>query len=723
MFTLVKNSPMKRVIVLLITVFLFVELTHGQSVDSFYNCWVYGDFNSTPRHDFIAYSVASFASGRNWITGRVDFPDGSSDLMYLEVDTVFPYWISGSYIIDTNLANVDLRYGIDIIELSNNDIAMVGVASVTNRSSEIAFITIDALFGNVSGSLIGTDNIEDVTSMTVAHDGNVILVGSIDRGFAYPTRPYIVKVNNQGNIIWARIGENGRKLYDITRRGDGNYVVVGSAEGGIYVAKINDQGEIIWSNIYGSSSSTTLGYGSGVIADSYETIVVSGSYFDTTISQRVGVILFLNQTGLISKAYRIIDTTGGGIGAVSLQGVQEVPYPTIDLNYVAIGYVNGLSGFGGYSTEDIIIVRFTSDSVYSIMTAGGLTSDRASRITPKVDSSGFLVVGFSTSANMLTKFAYYMELPNYQNGTFKCGTWCGYKENNIIYWATDGLRRITLLNDSTSLDTNTTSTPLPSLSASSFRAPNIYEINGRRLTIDTLDITPFDRGARWKISLTVNGGTMFTSYPDSFYVYHWITGDSTTDPYLYVYDPGLYGVTVLDRLGCTYTEGFIIDTIFPLRAQIDRSMFPPKLRVNIAGGMAPYTCLWNTGDTSCVEITAPDTMSLFVVDVSDKAGCNSSDSIKLGVSSLEQVNSPYCFINVQNDGIIVECSDNGNYEVMVYDLLGHLVKKCSVIGKSKCPIPANVLNNPFLIRIYSMQDNSYRSFKMVLFEGPNYGNK
>ena len=106
--------------------------------------------------------------------------------------------------------------------------------------------------------------------------------------------------------------------------------------------------------------------------------------------------------------------------------------------------------------------------------------------------------------------------------------------------------------------------------------------------------------------------------------YEWSTGsdEATIDSLL----AGTFTVTATDENGCTMSQDVVITGAFgpEISIQIDElpsmsSLMGGELSVNIDGGTAPFTYLWNTGATTS---TLEDLGSgMYIVTVTDANGC------------------------------------------------------------------------------------------------------
>lgn len=129
------------------------------------------------------------------------------------------------------------------------------------------------------------------------------------------------------------------------------------------------------------------------------------------------------------------------------------------------------------------------------------------------------------------------------------------------------------------------------------------------------------------INLTVTGGEL----P---YTYSWSNGDTTQDiSGLYA---GTYDYTVTDDNGCQVSGSVTVTGPTPITVNVSVEQIPEgessggSITINsTSGGTAPYTYLWNTGDTgTSITDLAPGT---YAVAITDDSGCQIQRSYNLYV--------------------------------------------------------------------------------------------
>lgn len=141
----------------------------------------------------------------------------------------------------------------------------------------------------------------------------------------------------------------------------------------------------------------------------------------------------------------------------------------------------------------------------------------------------------------------------------------------------------------------------------------------------------------WTIDATPSGGTL----P---YTYSWNTGAQTAT--IKNVPPGYYFVKITDKHGCTVTKNITI--VAPVHLAAAETIKIPTcyagsdatITLTASGGKAPYTYLWNTGETSNVLKNA--SAGEYKVAVTDSKGCIINHTYTI-------VNPPKDVINIGED--------------------------------------------------------------------------
>ena len=178
------------------------------------------------------------------------------------------------------------------------------------------------------------------------------------------------------------------------------------------------------------------------------------------------------------------------------------------------------------------------------------------------------------------------------------------------------------------------------------------------------------------IDLTIISG-------EGAFTYEWENGMQTED--ISNLTAGIYGVTVTDGYGCQVSGDFDIKQPDLLEASLSINPITDgangEIDVTVFGGTAPYTYLWNTGDTSedLYDLPAGD----YSVVVTDVNGCDVvlSGTIEnlssAGIDFLNDMNVQI-YPNPTNDFASVRWDSNAISKITIVNTNGQIIEKADV---------------------------------------------
>ncbi|WP_430468327.1 gliding motility-associated C-terminal domain-containing protein [Winogradskyella ouciana] len=240
-----------------------------------------------------------------------------------------------------------------------------------------------------------------------------------------------------------------------------------------------------------------------------------------------------------------------------------------------------------------------------------------------------------------------------------------------------------------------------------------FVLDNLELTGTVTDVSCFG-DSTGAIDITVSGG-------NPPYTYAWSNSDTTED--LTNVEAGTYTVTVTDANGCTISDDFTVDQpTEELTSMVNSSTdilcrgdATGAIDILVNGGTAPYTYLWNTGDTT--EDLSGIVAGNYSVTVTDANGCTSTTQVTLNepsadlegsITNINDVDcssdgdgsftvsatggtSPYLYsidngVNNQNSGLF-ENLDNGTYNVLITDANDCTTTVTAVIGVNDVESP------------------------------------
>lgn len=156
----------------------------------------------------------------------------------------------------------DSEYGYDLVRLSNGDYVFSGLTRTgTAGGYDCYAVRTDSAGTPVWMKKFGGIGNDEIQSMAIADDGNILLLGS---GYITPNGGMLFSKLDvtTGSLLWTKVysngpGGNGRGS-DLVKTTTGSYYLVGWEYGGsnaadMLVVKTDNSGTPIWSKTYGST--------------------------------------------------------------------------------------------------------------------------------------------------------------------------------------------------------------------------------------------------------------------------------------------------------------------------------------------------------------------------------------------------------------------------------------------------------------------------------------
>ncbi len=168
--------------------------------------------------------------------------------------------LDGKGIWQTTFGKERAEYGRAIAGTDDGGAIVVGESeSFGNGYKDIYIVKMDKNGRMLSEKKIGGEKEELVRGLTRTLDGNLVLVGSRELDRAGDSDFFLLKMDQDGNKIWARTygGEYEDILNAVTPTLDGGIVATGytrsfgSAQTDLSVMKFSQKGDLIWHKIYG----------------------------------------------------------------------------------------------------------------------------------------------------------------------------------------------------------------------------------------------------------------------------------------------------------------------------------------------------------------------------------------------------------------------------------------------------------------------------------------
>lgn len=260
-------------------------------------------------------------------------------------------------------------FGYAIVELPDEGFIIAGTTrSFGSGGSDIFLIRVNSWGDTLWTKTFGGRQDENGYSVILTRDNNLLVVGSTQSVGAGRDDVYILKVDLNGNRIWAKtVGGTQTDIgYAVVRASESGYAIAGYTEsfGGTdrkgYVVRITETGDSVWARLYGGPDDdifqAVVPTGDGGFAAVGRTFNVSASNYDLYFVR-------LDRNGAV-----VWEKTYGGTGNDFGYGIDN----TLDGAFVITGWTRSF-GFGGWNAY-LIKTAFVGYVVYELSPGWNLLS-------------------------------------------------------------------------------------------------------------------------------------------------------------------------------------------------------------------------------------------------------------------------------------------------------------------------------------------------------------
>ncbi|MGB9788227.1 MAG: hypothetical protein ACPLVD_05330 [Dictyoglomus turgidum] len=174
--------------------------------------------------------------------------------------------------------------GYGIVKVEDGYLLGGETTSLGSGGKDIYLLKIDKDGNKVFEKAIGGPKDDYSFSMIEGKDGYFI-VGATRSFGAGNSDVYVVKVNGNGDILWQKTygGRGFEEGWRIVKDNEGNYIIVGrtnsfgSGQYDLYLIKIDENGNLLWERAYGREMSE-YGYGVCNDEDGYVAVGITNSF-------------------------------------------------------------------------------------------------------------------------------------------------------------------------------------------------------------------------------------------------------------------------------------------------------------------------------------------------------------------------------------------------------------------------------------------------------------
>jgi TolB-like protein len=282
----------------------------------------------------------------------------------------------------------DIAYSVQ--QTSDGGYIVAGLtASFGAGSTDLFLIKTDENGNVIWAKTYGGTRYDWAYSVQQTSDGGYILVGRTESFGAGDYDAFLIKTDANGNVSWAKTygGIDDDVAYSVQQTSDGGYIVAGwttsFGAGGedILLIKTDANGNIIWAKTYGGTSNDIV-LVSSVQQTSDGGYIVAGLTWSFSASWPDILLIKTDANGNVQWA-----KTYGGTGDDWAYSVQQ----TSDGGYIVAGWT------GIWPNYDILLIKTDAfGNVQWAKTYGGTGSDEALSVQQTSDG-GYIVAGWTAS--------------------------------------------------------------------------------------------------------------------------------------------------------------------------------------------------------------------------------------------------------------------------------------------------------------------------------------
>jgi hypothetical protein len=283
-------------------------------------------------------------------------------------------------------------YAYSIIQSSDGGYVVAGwTKSLGAGYDDFYVVKLDSLGNVIWSKTIGGNYNDRAYSIIQSSDGGYVIAGYTGSFGAGGFDIYVVKLDSSGNIVWSKTigGSYDDEARSIIQSSDGGYVIAGkiwnfmAGRGDMYVVKLDANGNVQWAKTIGGGFGTSA---NSIIQSSDGGYVVAGLIWNFGAGGFDMYVVKLDSSGNVQWT----KTIGGSYEDVAYSIIQSS-----DGGYVIAGRTNRSGSNVGLGYTDIYVVKLdSSGNVLWTKTIGGRSSYEN---TPIIQSSdgGYVVAGES----------------------------------------------------------------------------------------------------------------------------------------------------------------------------------------------------------------------------------------------------------------------------------------------------------------------------------------
>jgi len=282
------------------------------------------------------------------------------------------------------LINTDMN----IIQTNDGGYVVAGCSANSRGSSDFWIIKMDNQGNIVWDKTLGGERYDEEISIIQTNDGGYAVAGSIRGNRTVWEDLWIIKLDSQGKTLWDKTfgGPHYERAHSIIQTNDGGYAVAGSIAGNagwsdICFVKLDNQGNKIWDKIFGRKY---FDEAHSIIQTSDDGYAIAGYTKSKGAGERDAWLIKLDRQGDI-----IFEKNYGGSEDDEFFSIIH----TIDDGYALAGYTKSY-GAGG---KDVWIIKLDSKGNITWDKTFGRSKDDVAYSIIQTSEKGYVLVGKITS--------------------------------------------------------------------------------------------------------------------------------------------------------------------------------------------------------------------------------------------------------------------------------------------------------------------------------------
>ncbi len=282
---------------------------------------------------------------------------------------------------------------VDVLPTFDGNIAVLGSADVLNE--DVFWMTVDKNGNKKASKVISLPGDDHCAAFCQTFDGGFVIVGTSNSDSTKKEMPWILKINETGDIVWQKFIEGHKKsqFFDVLQTRDGHLVLTGvtpskkSSGSDIWVYSTYEDGTLRWEKNYGADGNDE---GRKIVETAEGTLGIGGITSAGSGSQNLWLLNIDKEGNPLN--YHIY-------GSRQWEEMRDL-IPTSDGGFAIGGIAKTNKDNKGKGLKDFWLIKTVSTGeIQWQSTFGGSSNDGASGVAETIDG-GFVLAGFTFSHMM-----------------------------------------------------------------------------------------------------------------------------------------------------------------------------------------------------------------------------------------------------------------------------------------------------------------------------------